>query len=238
MTTATLKATPIPAGDTATNIRITRALQTPGAKGKKGFLLWAVAAFPKAISDRIVKAAAGHLDAQMVSAVRNRAAGNASSLVGAPGSTQVGLGYAPQPVVQRGRMGNFRGFGDTTPSLVTVGVDTPDVSSSVSDAINATDSSAATPDWMSSISSAIQAAGQAYLTKTQVDAASQIFQTNLQRAQAGLPPIPTNPTQYGLPAPTVNLGLSSTTQSAVLWIAGGLGVILLFGMMGRRSSRR
>lgn len=231
MTTATLKATPVPAGDVATSIRIRRAVGQPGAKGKKGFLLWTQAAFPKAISDRIIAAAGQHLDGQMVNAVRNRVSGSHyAGRTGEPGTMQVGLG--------RGAFGNFRGLGDDNP-LVTVGVDVPDVSSSTNAAItNATDSSAADPSWLSSISSAISAAGQAYLTKTQIDASQQIFNTNLQRAQMGLPPIPTNPTAYGLPAPTVNFGLAGSAQSVVLWVGGGLALIVLISMMGKSRSKK
>ena len=50
-----------------------------------------------------------------------------------------------------------------------------------------------------------------------------------QRAQQGLSPIPTNPTIYGLPAPTANIGLTSTTQTALLIGAGILALALLGG---------
>jgi hypothetical protein len=112
------------------------------------------------------------------------------------------------------------------------------VSDSASAAIiNATDSAAADPSWLSSVSSALQLAGQAYLTKTQVDASQQIFNTNLSLAQRGLPMIPTNPTAYGLPAPTVNFGLSSGTMSTGVMVVGGiLGVWLLISLSsGKRK---
>jgi hypothetical protein len=223
MTTATLKATPVPAGDPATGIRIRRALQQPGAKGKKGFLLWATAALPKAMADKVINAAAQHVKAGMVSAANMAARGPA----------------AGSPVKTAGTMGGFRGFGYVgDPTLMTIGVDTPTVSDSATAAvINATDSSAADPSWLSSVSSALQLAGQAYLTKTQVDSANQIFQTNLSLAQRGLPLIPTNPTAYGLPAPTVNFGLSNTTLTPVLWIAGGLGALFLISSLSRGRKR-
>lgn len=228
MVTATLKATPTPAGDSATGIRIRRALQQPGAKGKKGLLLWVNAAFPKAIADKVIAAAAKHVTPGMASA--------AASAAGGP--------QAGNRVATANTMGAFRGmrgfgrFGDTSPTLMTIGVDPTSVSDSASAAvINATDSSAADPSWVSSISNALQLASQAYLTKTQVDATNQIFQTNLSLAQRGLPLIPTNPTAYGLPAPTVNFGLSSSTMSAGMWVVGGIGAMWLLNTL-LRSNRK
>ncbi len=237
MTTATLKATPTPAGDSATGIRINRALQQPGAKGKKGFLLWVNAAFPKAIADRITAAAAPHVSSGMVSASQSAAMGPGASNI--QGTARTMGAYRGAPYIRR--FNPLRGFGDTStdPTLASITVDPTDVSSTTSAAvINATDSSAADPSWLSSVSTAISAVGQAYLTKTQIDASQQIFNTNLQRAQAGLPPIPTNPTAYGLPAPTVNFGLSSTTLTPILWLGGGLGLILLIASMSSRGRSR
>jgi hypothetical protein len=228
MVTATLKATPTPAGDSATGIRIRRALQAPGAKGKKGLLLWVNAAFPKAIADKVIAAAAKHVTPGMAAASTAAASGPQAGNVVATANT----------------MGAFRGmrglgrFGDTFPTLMTIGIDPTSVSDSASAAvINATDSSAADPSWVSSISSALQLASQAYLTKTQVDATNQIFNTNLSLAQRGLPLIPTNPTAYGLPAPTVNFGLSPGTMSKGIMVVGGvLGVWLLISLTsGKRK---
>lgn len=225
MTTATLKATPTPAGDPATGIRINRALQQPGAKGKKGLLLWVQAAYPKAIADKAIAAAASHVSGGMVNAARMGAAGPQSGNILATGGKMGAL-----------RAGNMGGFGDF--SLQTIGVDSPSVSDSVNSAvINSTDSGSADPSWLSSVSNALQLAGQAYLTKTQVDASQQIFNNNLQRAQLGLPMLPTNPTAYGLPAPTVQFGLTSGTLTPLLWVAGGLGVIFLLTSMSKGRKR-
>ncbi len=228
MVTATLKATPTPAGDSATGIRIRRALQQPGAKGKKGFLLWAVAALPKAMSSKVINAAAQHVSAGMVGAANAAARGPAAGNVQKTART---IGAF------RG-LRSLQGFGDTTPTMTTIGIDDPTVTDQATAAvINATDSSAADPGWLSSISSALQVASEAYLTKTQVDAAGKIFNTNLSLAQRGLPLIPTNPTAYGLPAPTVNFGLAGGTQKAVFWIAGGIGALILIGSLTRGRKR-
>jgi len=216
---ASTNATPKPAGDTMTGIRINRALSQPGAKGKKGFLMWVAAAFPPNIANRIAAAALSHVNPQLLKSSAN--------LMPAASGGNAG------PTVTK--MGRFGGFGDDA-NLVTVGVDVPPVSDTVTAAVNATDSSAADPSWLASITAAISTASQAYLGVQQNKDQQAIFQTNLTRAQQGLPPIPTNPTAYGLPAPTVNFGLASGTQSAVLWIAGGLG--LLFLLSSAMKSRK
>jgi hypothetical protein len=218
MPTATLKATPTPAGDTMTGIRIQRAVNQPGAKGKKGFLLWVASAFPPAMANPIIRAAAPHASPMLLKAALIRPAPAGPRVAG--------------PTVTK--MGRFGGFGDDA-NLVTIGIDQPQISTDVQAAINATDSAPATPSWLDSIGTAIQAAGQAYLTKTQVDAASQIFQTNLTRAQQGLPPIPTNPTAYGLPAPTVNFGLASSATTPLLLIGGGIALIILLSSLSKKS---
>lgn len=205
-----------------TGIRINRAVAQPGAKGKKGFLLWVSAGFPKRVADKIMVAAASQVDPGMLQAAR-QASGRA------PSPDKAG------PAVTT--MGRFGGFGDDS-GLVTIGVDPTSLSDSTSAAINATDSGAASPSWLDSISSAIQAAGTAYLTKTQIDSQQQIFNVNLQRAQQGLPPIPTNPTAYGLPAPTVNFGLAAGTMQPILWVVGGVGLLWIVSQAMKSSHKR
>lgn len=204
----------------AANIRIDRALAQPGAKGKRGFLLWVQAAFPKKVADAVAMAASKHI----------------------PPGGFAGLGYVARTQWKSPAM--FQGLGDDS-GLMTIGVDdinlTPSVSQSVADA---TDSSAASSSWLSDIlsafSSATPALTQAYLTKQQLSNAQTIFNTNLQRAQQGLPPLPTNPAQYGQLSPSLNFGLTSGTQNALLWAAGGLGAIFLVSqlMKGGSPARR
>lgn len=102
------------------------------------------------------------------------------------------------------------------------------------DALNAVASSApASSDWASAISSALQVAGQAYLTKTQVDAMNSIAQVNIQRAQQGLPPLPSDPSLYGVPGPSVNVGLSAATTKTLMYGGAILaGVWLLTSLVG------
>lgn len=217
MVTATLKATPVPAGDRATGIRIQRALGQPGAKGKKGILLWVLASQPRPIANAVLKAAAAHLDPTMVQAATMAATGPKAGNVAATART----------------MGAFRGFGDVP--LATATIDQPDVSDSVNTAIaNATDSSTPDSSWASDVATALQTAGQVFLTAQQQSDNQKIFNANLNLAMQNKPLIPTNPTAYGLPAPTVNLGLTSATLTPILWVLGGVGALLLLGSLVKR----
>lgn len=80
--------------------------------------------------------------------------------------------------------------------------------------------------------------GQAYLTREQVKAQQQILNLQLQRAQQGLAPLALDPSTYGLPQPSVGLSLDSGTQRILLYAAGGLGLALLFGLIGGGRAAR
>lgn len=217
---------PVAPPDKATDLRIKRALNQPGAVGKKGFLLWVEAAYPKAIAK------------QVLDAVRPLA-GRQMGLQRVQGSVS-GFGYAARVGTASSRMGRLGLFGD--------GPDPGDPSSwpasvQQSAVTQVTDSGAASPSWIDSIVKLLPVLGQGYLTKQQMDANNAIFQTNLQRAQRvpPLPPIATNPTQYGLPAPTVNFGLASGTMQTLVYVVGGLGILWVvtsFMKGGRAPARR
>jgi len=82
-------------------------------------------------------------------------------------------------------------------------------------------------------------AAQAYLTREQIKSQQQILNVQLQRAQQGLPPLAIDPTTYGLPRPSIGIDLSSGTTKTILWIAGGIGLALLLGLIGGgRAARR
>lgn len=82
-------------------------------------------------------------------------------------------------------------------------------------------------------------AGQVYLTKTQLDAQKKILDLQLERARNGFPPADIDPTQYGLPAPNVKLGLDADTKK-MLMIGGGIagGLLALYLLFGGRRRRR
>lgn len=225
--------------DKATAIAIQRAMAQPGAKGMRGFLLWTKAAFPANISGPILAAARKHVG-------------------GTPGGSLAGgnFGYAAPRRYRR----PLQGFGDytvadpnnpdnlinlttgqslsTDASGNTVIINSDGSTSavnSVDGTIAATPAAPASTSWMSDITSAVAGATQALLGVKQVDAAQQIFNVNLQRAQQGLAPIPTNPTQYGLAAPTVNVGVSSATLTPILYVVGGIALLLMLGSALKRS---
>ncbi|MGH2855476.1 MAG: hypothetical protein ACRDLF_14940 [Solirubrobacteraceae bacterium] len=113
------------------------------------------------------------------------------------------------------------------------------LSASVSDPASAASTAPTSSSLTSIFSGLASAVGSVFLTKQQLDTQNQLVQLQLQRAQAGLPPL--NVSSLGLPqlGPTLNLGLSSTTQSALFWVLGiGGGVLLLSSVLGgRRRSR-
>jgi len=207
--------------------KINAALATPGATGMKGFLIWVKAAWPKKISDPIIKAAAAHLAATQAAG----AASPAGSL-GAYQKAAVGLVPYPRRGMVRGRpsqatiarregMGRYSGrttfgvWGDvaTAQTLArragmgrlgltgnTGALTTPiSVGSTGSTAtVAATPSSAASTNWAQTISGAVNSAVGAYVGVTQAQDAQTLFQTNLVRAQQGLAPIGANPSAVGI----------------------------------------
>jgi hypothetical protein len=207
-----------------TELRIQRALAMPGATGMKGFLLWTEAAWPPAISRKILSAAARYTPGAGPD-------GGVQTL-----ASPAGGGFA--------RWGAFGDITDGTGITVDLTAIPDAVTSAISDASQppVSPTTAATPgapagnSWLGDVSSAITAATQATLGVIQAKDAQSIFNTNLARAQAGLPMIPTNPVQYGLPAPTANIGLASSAQNTLL-VLGGLvlaGVVVASLTGGKR----
>jgi hypothetical protein len=123
------------------------------------------------------------------------------------------------------------GLGDLTDLLQPVNVD-PSLTASIPD-YNTAASSTPTSSWTDSLSSIVSAAGQAVLTGEQLITANKVTNTQLARAQAGLAPL--NLSAYGISTtPGVNVGLSSSTQSMVMYLGIGLlGVILLPKLLKR-----
>lgn len=218
-------ATGTTAAQKATSLRIQRALAKPRAIGMKGFLLWTEAAWPKPIAQKILAAAAKYT----------------------PGATPGGFG----PTLASPQSGGLGAFGDTASDLsaltgVTVDLSAvnPDGTQSgiystdptvppVSATTAATPATPASASWMSDIGAAVSGATTAFLGVTQVNDAQKIFNTNLARAQQGLSMIPVNPTQYGLPAPTANIGLTGGAQSTILIVGGVLAIGLVIAALAK-----
>lgn len=80
--------------------------------------------------------------------------------------------------------------------------------------------------------------GQAYLSREQIKAQQNILNLQLQRAQQGLPPLPIDPSTYGLPQPTVGIALDDSTKKLLMYGGGALALALLFGLIGGGRAAR
>ena len=110
-------------------------------------------------------------------------------------------------------------------------------SQSGTDVASAANSGASSPGIVSSIGNIVSALAQGYLAASQVQTLSQANQIQLQRAQAGLPPLNLSSLQLGVP--TVNLGLSQSTLAGggvALAVVAGLGLLFLMGGKKRRAA--
>lgn len=215
-------ATGTTADQKTTALRIQRALAKPGAIGMKGFLLWTEAAWPPAIAHKILSAAARYTPG----------AGPTGRVATLASPDRQGFGYFGD---NSAITVDYTAIPDSVTSAISAANDP--TQAPVSPTTAATASQPASSNWLSDISTAVSGATQAFLGYTQVNDAQKIFNTNLARAQQGLPPIPTNPTQYGLPAPTANIGLTAGTTQTVLIVAAILGGGLLLASLagGRRG---
>ena len=144
--------------------------------------------------------------------------------------------------MRRGRL-SLRGLGDDSDDtgITSITFDPNDLSLTsqasnaidVSDAANSGTGSSSLTSWLTAL---VGGASQLYLTKSQLDTAQQVTNLQLQRAQAGLPPLNIDMTKMGVPS--VAVGLSSSTQSLVTYALIGGGLLFLVMSMGGRKSRR
>jgi|SRR5882724_96011 len=183
--------------------------------GLKGFLKWLQREQPgiyKAVAPQIAKAVPrGFSDytSSRVTAIRRRAGANS--------------------LMRFGSLGDDSGLVDISFDADTLS--TPNFAIDTSDAANAGPSSSGI---MGSVSNILNGVLQAGLTLNSLSTAKQVTQLQLQRAQAGLPPLNIDMSRMGVPA--VNVGLSASTSQ--LFMYGGLallGVLLLGGLSGRRA---
>lgn len=122
------------------------------------------------------------------------------------GATQPAIARAVFVKLNRPRA--LSGLGITAPAQVT-GTEAPAAKSTVD-----------------KISELIMGASQAYLTYEQMRAQKKVMDAQLQRAQAGLPPMDINMEQYGLTGPSVSVGLSPTTRNILIY--GGIGLAAVY----------
>jgi hypothetical protein len=90
------------------------------------------------------------------------------------------------------------------------------------------------PSTIDKIKDMILGASQAYLTYEQMRAQKKVMDAQLQRAQAGLPPLDINMERYGLTGPSVSVGLSPTTRNVLIWGGVGLGAVYLLPKLLKR----
>lgn len=74
---------------------------------------------------------------------------------------------------------------------------------------------------------------QAYLTAEQMKMQKKVIDTQIARAQAGLPPLDIDLSRYGV-GPQATVGVSQDTQRLLLWLVAGAGAIYLVPKLLRR----
>lgn len=89
-------------------------------------------------------------------------------------------------------------------------------------------SSTATPAWLANLTTGIT---NFFVGRQQLQTIDEINQINIQRAAAGLPPINPNIAQPG-----VQVGLSSQTQTLLVYGALGIGALVVLNMFMKRRA--
>lgn len=191
------------------------------ATGTKGFLLWMK-------SD------------PLMSKVYNAAKGQLATITKGAGGTGMGRisrgtkralrgvysgNYLASNYSNLGALSDYTDYASN--ASVASSVAAPDISSIstptisvASDPVTQAASSSATPaNTAQAISNAIAVAGQAALTANQVVTATQVSQIQLQRAQAGLPPL--NLSSYGLPTASGSYSALTGSNGLLLLLIGG-----------------
>lgn len=137
-------------------------------------------------------------------------------------------------------LGDDSGITTTFDSTDLFGNPTATVSASAPDVASAANSGSSSPSVTSIISGLVAAAGQVFLAKSQVDTLQNVNNIQLQRAQAGLPPLNTSSLSLGIPQVNVGLSQSTLTGGGIALAVGGVLalVFLMKGSGGGKSARR
>ena len=206
-------ATVSPTAATAVS-KVKKAISTPGAKGPKGFLLWAKAALPPQLVKPIVAAAAKHVPSTAPGVGRFGSFAFLGRSVGRIRPTRM-RGF--------GQTGGTTGYGAQIPGL-TGGTAAAGGTSSIgstgvtSATIAASPSTAASSSWANDILGAVTAAGAAATTITAIKA-------NLTAAQQGLSPVAYVPGATG--TPVVQPPILGMSPQLFWFMALGAGALLL-----------
>jgi hypothetical protein len=141
-------------------------------------------------------------------------------------------------VTAQNTLGAYRrmgGLGDVTDvTLTPVGTEAIDAATAnvpTIDVTQAANDSSTSTSITDAISGVVKGISSLYLTKQQADIQQQVVNTQLARAAAGLPPLPTSLANLGVPQ--VSVGLSTGTGTALLIGGGIIAALLLFGGLGR-----
>lgn len=135
----------------------------------------------------------------------------------------------------------FAGFGDSTvdtSDFPDFSLQPVDVTASLSapptvDVSQAANTGSTSSTLASAIGSIIAGASSLYMTKQQLDIQNQVVQTQLQRAAAGLPPLPASLSNLGVPQ--VSVGLSAGTGAGIALVGGAVLLFLLMSGKGKRA---
>ncbi len=133
-------------------------------------------------------------------------------------------------------MSTLMGLSDdgVTTTFDTTDTFNPSATVTAPDVASAANSGSSSPSVTSIISSLVAAAGQVFLAKSQVDTLQNVNNIQLQRAQAGLPPLNTSSLSLGIPQ--ISLSQSTLTGGGIALAVGGLlGLAWLMKGSGRRA---
>lgn len=106
----------------------------------------------------------------------------------------------------------------------------------IPDPITTASETAPSSSWAKTLQEVAQVAAQVYLTKEQVQAQNRVLNMQLQRAQQNLPPLDINLSQFGLPQPSMNVGMDPDTKQFLM--IGGIAAAALFLFSSMRPRAR
>lgn len=136
----------------------------------------------------------------------------------------------------------FHGFGDSSAltdasgNLLPVDVTASYITPPTVDVSQAANSGSTSSDLASAIGSIISGASALYMTKQQLGIQQQVVNTQLQRAAAGLPPLPASLSNLGVPQ--VSVGLSAGTGAGIALAGGALLLVLMLAGGKRKGGAR
>lgn len=105
---------------------------------------------------------------------------------------------------------------------------------SVIDPIAVSTQEPATRTFTQTITDIANVFAQGYLTREQAKAQQKILDTQLQLAREGKPPLDIDPSRYGVPGPSVGVGLTEDTKRLLMYGAGFAALLFIGSQVMRR----